>query len=132
MPWINLGTVVPALNNWSTYAGSARPAEPALTYRFTATNISPGDRFKSYILVRFEFYDVASDSLNITSPFRIYPYPEPLIRELPVPQPIIDQGVIAWFPQAQKKVRRNFIGTSNEPSWGLKIEEYTPDPPPPP
>lgn len=124
MPWQSLGEVAPKLTEWREYAPTAQdvtnPIE-GLIYRFTPGNLSPGDKFKSFALVRFRFDDMQTESF--TRSFRIYPYPGSVIQVVPIP-PGMSIFPFSWIPQVRKFVYPRWRGRSDEPAWTVKVEDF--------
>lgn len=133
MSWNDLGTGIPEeLGVWYAFDPTiiiAPTGNP--TYKITCLNVSPGDRFKTFCWMRFRFYDSTNDDFLPTQQFRVYPSPDPLVREIELPRMLLDMGAIVWVPEVEKRAYPNFLGRTNEPSWGLNLQEWRPDGPPP-
>ncbi len=129
MSWISLGTLTPEnLGEWLSFSGTVFDnvaTQP--TYKITCTNVNPGDKFKSFCWFRFQFFDPTDEVLLPLPAIKIYPVDEPLVREIQLPQVLLDIGVVVWIPEIQKRVRPNFLGSTTEPSWGVKLEEWRSD-----
>lgn len=134
MSWFNLGTLTPAtLGQWMSFNGTVfENITGNPTYKISCTNVNPGNRFKSFCWFRFQFFDPTNEEFLPTPQFRVYPSTEPLVKEIELPQMLLDIGSIIWIPEIQKRVYPNFLGRSDESLWGVKLEEWRPDTPPPP
>lgn len=131
MSWADLGTLTPtALGQWMSFPGTVFESIPGNpTYKITCVNVAPGNRFKSFLWFRFQFYDPENEEFLPTQQIRIYPSTEPLVREIELPQLLRDLGYIIWIPEIQKRVYPNFLGTSTESLWGINLQEWRPPPP---
>jgi len=119
MPWLDLGTKSLVLNEWIYFD----PSVNGETFRFTPGNLQDYRFFKSYALVRLSWVD--GEDILYTRAQRIYPRPESLVLDFPIPQDIKDSiGGLVREVEVKKIIYRNWIGRSNEPSWTLKIEDY--------
>jgi hypothetical protein len=119
--WINLGTQQLALDQWVSFT----PSINGETFRFTPTNLADYPAFKTYALVRMAWADGVN--VNHTQPRRIYPRPEPIIIDFEIPLEIKAAGGLVWYPQANKQIYYRWRGRSQEPPWGLLIEDFDPN-----
>lgn len=127
MSWRSLGAITPqSLGVWQDFSPTVH-LETSIppTYRFDFINVAPSDRFLSFVWFRFEFYDPSAQELLPLPAIKIYPTAEPLIRQIELPQIVLDIGYAVWFPQIQKRItRRNLSGTTTEATWGIHLSEW--------
>ena len=120
MPWRSLGVIAPQSSGWRNFQAATPPAAGAAVFRVTPKNLSVGVIFRTYALVRFR--SVQEGKEIVTRARRVYPRAESMVIEADIPREVRGAGV-QWFPQVQKMVYRNFIGSTNDGKWVLEIEE---------
>lgn len=119
MPWISLGTETLRLNEWVFFT----PSVNGETFRFTAGNLLDFPTFKTYALVRLSWVD--GSTTCYTESKRIYPRPEPLVIDFPIPQDIKEAiGGLVRYVEVKKCIYYRWRGRSQEPAWTLTVEDY--------
>lgn len=121
MPWIDLGTVVPPLNQWGFFPNEAINSE---TYRITLIPAQPGIRYKSYALIQFAWPE--GDIINFTRPIKYWPTEDRQVFDQLIPTRIKElNGGLVWTPLIQKRVWNRFRGVqTNDGNWQVKLEYY--------
>lgn len=117
--WIEVGTKILVLNDWLLYDSPVFGE----SFRFSPGNLQHYQFFKTYAVVRLSWLD--GDDQIFTESKRVYPRPEKLVLDFPIPQDIKDTaGGLVRYIWVKKRIYYRWRGRSNEPPWTLKIEDY--------
>lgn len=131
MNWTSLGTVTPTeLGPWYPFpqpiTGTDRP-----TVLIACTNVQPADRFRSWAWFRTKLTLPGAAEPIYTPAFRIYPTPDPQVRELSIPSPLRHLEGIELRPEIKKLITyRGLSGTTNETPWGISLSQWNVAPAP--
>lgn len=110
--WRSLGTLKPGLD-WRTFNAPTF----ADTFRLSYTGLTRD--LSSSALIRQHFA-----TNEVSSTIRIYPKPEKLIIEIPIPQDLKNGGTGVRYLAVKRLIRKRYGFIYPDSDWSLTVEEW--------
>lgn len=116
--WKNLGTLTPEFLTWKKFQETSTGGNSIFRVKFICTDFS---KIRSFCWLRARFQTAQTN--QVEQAIRIYPKPENMIFEIPVPKDLFDRNIYFRDFEIIKGRKYRGKGTITEPAYQVQLEE---------
>ena len=116
--WKNLGTITPEFLTWKKFQETSTGGNSVFRVKFTCSDFS---KVRSFIWLRPRFQTAQTNQVERAT--RVYPKPDDMILEFPVPKDLFDRNL--YFRDFEIIKGRSYSGRGiiTEPIYQVQLEE---------